>query len=330
MTTRRRLLATPLALAAPLAAPAPAWAQSAAEWPDRPVRILIGFGAGGVSDVATRLLLEGLRARLPGSVFVVENRSGASGMVAAALVARAAPDGQVLLGAPGTITIVPSMMKNQQIDVLRDLRPITLFATSPNVLVVHPDFPARTVAEFVAYVKARPRDELAYAHSGIGTTVQLMMGMVTRAAGLALRDIPYRSSNESIAACVAGQVPMVASSTNSALSFIQAGQVRALAVASPRRSSFLPDVPTFAESGLGDVISDTWFGLFGPPALDAALVQRIATLSDAVMAEPAMRQRFALLGAEPVGLGPAAFAQLMEREVASFRTLTRQMGLQPE
>ncbi len=327
MITRRTLLATTLATPA-LALPA--GAQTAAEWPDRPVRILIGFGAGGVSDVATRLLLEGLRARLPGSVFVVENRSGASGMVAAALAARAAPDGQVLLSAPGTITIVPSMIKNQQIDVLRDLLPITLFATSPNVLVVHPSFPARTVAEFVAYVASKPKDELAYAHSGIGTTVQLMIGMVTRAAGLSLRDIPYRSSNESIAACVAGQVPMVASSTNSALSFIQAGQVRALAVASPRRSSFLPEVPTFAESGLGDVLSDTWFGLFGPPGLPAGLVQRITALCDEVMADPAMRQRFALLGAEPVGLGPTAFAQLMQREVAAFRSLTQEMGLQPE
>ena len=327
MIARRTLLAATLATPA-LAKPV--LAQSNTEWPDRPVRILIGFGAGGVSDVATRLLLEGLRPRLPGSVFVVENRSGASGMVAAALVARAAPDGYALLGAPGTIAIVPSMMKTQQIDVLKDLAPINLFATSPNVLVVHPDFPARTVAEFVAHVKAKPKDELAYAHSGIGTTVQLMMGMVTQATGLSLRDIPYRSSNESIAACVAGQVPMVASSTNSALSFIQAGQVRALAVASPRRSSFLPDVPTFAESGLPSVLSDTWFGLFAPPATDPALVQRISTLCDQVMADPAMRQRFALLGAEPVGLGPAAFAALMAREVASFRTLTRQMGLQPE
>ncbi len=322
MIARRPLLASLLA--------SPALAQPAPEWPDHPVRILIGFGAGGVSDVATRLLIEGLRPRLPGSVFVVENRGGASGMVAAALVARAAPDGHTLLGAPGTITIVPSMMKNQQIDVLKDLVPISLFATSPNVLVVHPDFPARTVAEFVAHVKSRPRDELAYAHSGIGTTVQLMMGMLTRAAGLGLRDIPYRSSNESIAACVAGQVPMVASSTNSALSFIQAGQVRALALASQRRSAFLPDVPTFAEAGFADVISETWFGLFAPPGTSPALVQRIATLCDQVMAEPQMRQRFALLGAEPVGLGPQAFTELMAREVAQFRTLTRQMGLQPE
>jgi tripartite-type tricarboxylate transporter receptor subunit TctC len=280
--------------------------------------------------VATRLLLEGLRARLPGSVFVVENRGGASGMLAAALVARAPPDGHALLGAPGTITIVPSMMKNQQIDVLQDLKPISLFATSPNVLVVHPEFPARSVAEFIAHVKAQPKDELAYAHSGIGTTVQLMMGMVTRATGVSLRDIPYRSSNESIAACVAGQVPMVASSTNSALSFIQAGQVRALAVASPRRSSFLPEVPTFAASGFPDILSETWFGLFGPPGLDTALVQRIATLCDEVMADAEMRQRFAILGAEPVGLGPFAFGELMAREVARFRILTQQMGLQAE
>ena len=320
MIARRSLMLATLA--------APALAQPA--WPDRPVRVLVGFGAGGVSDVAGRLLLEGLRPLLPGAVFVVENRAGASGMLAAQIVARSAPDGATLLCAPGTIAIVPAMMKNQLIDVQKDLAPINLFATSPNVLVVNPSFPAHTVAEIVAYVKSKPKDELAYAHSGIGTTVQLMMGMVTRATGISLRDIPFRSSNDSIAACVAGQVPMVSSSTNSALPFIQGGQVRALAVATPRRSSFLPDVPTFAESGYPDILSDTWFGLLGPAGMDPALVARIAALCDEVMGAPAMRQRFALLGAEPVGLGPAAFAALLGREVAQYRALTAAMGLQPE
>jgi tripartite-type tricarboxylate transporter receptor subunit TctC len=334
MTSRRTLLAATglFPLVAPTMVPALARAESSAvaRWPEHPVRVLVGFNPGGVADVATRLLLEGLRQRLPSEVFVVENRPGASGMLAAATVARATPDGHALLGAPGTITIVPSLMKAQHINVVKDLTPISLFATSPNLLVVNPAFPARTVAEFAAYVKSRPKEELAYASSGIGTTVHLLMGMIERAMGISLRHIPYRSSNESITACVAGEVPIVVSSTNSALPFIRDGKVRPLALSSPHRTSFLPDVPTFAEAGYRDILSDTWFGLFGPAGMNAALVGRIAALCDAVMEDMEMRGRFAALGAEPVGLGPADFAALMQQEVVQFRDLTQAMGLQPE
>jgi tripartite-type tricarboxylate transporter receptor subunit TctC len=297
-------------------------------WPNRPVRILVGFGAGGVTDVAIRLMAEALRPSLPQPI-VIENRAGASGMLAAGIAARAEPDGHVLIAIPGTITIVPAAMKNLPIDVLKDLEPITLFATSPNVMVVHPSFPARTAAEFVAHARARPPEDIAYASSGIGTTVHFMAGMLERAADIRLRHVPYRSSNESIQAVIAGEPKVVFSSINSALPHIQSGAVRALGVSSERRSDFLPEVPTFAEQGVQGVLSQTWFGLAGPANMPRPLVERIAGLFNGALRDPALRQRLAALGAEPVGLGPDEFRALMVREVDEFRSLGAAMGLQP-
>ena len=321
--THRRALITGL-----LAAPGLARAQ-AEEWPNRPVRILVGFGAGGVSDVAIRLMAEALRPSLPQPI-IIENRPGASGMMAAGLVARAAPDGSTLICVPGTITIVPAAMRNLPIDVLTDLEPISLFATSPNVMVVHPSLPVANAAEFVAYARARPAEDIAYASSGIGTTVHFMAGMLESATGIRMRHIPYRSSNDSIAAVIAGDPKVVFSSVNSALPHLREGSVRALGIGTARRSAFLPDLATFDEQGIAGVHSDTWFGLAGPAGMPRPLTERIAGLFNGALRDPGLQQRLAALGAEPIGLGPDAFRALMSREVAQFHKLAAAMGLQPE
>jgi tripartite-type tricarboxylate transporter receptor subunit TctC len=298
-------------------------------WPNRPVRILVGFGAGGVTDVAIRVMAEALRPSLSQPI-VIENRPGASGMLAAGLAARAAPDGHTLISIPGTITIVPAAMRNLPIDVLKDLTPITLFATSPNVMVVHPTFPARNLGEFVAYARSRPAEDIAYASSGIGTTVHFMAGMLERSANIRMRHIPYRSSTESIQAVIAGEPKVVFSSINSALPHIRSGAVRALGVSSERRSDFVPDIPTFNEQGVRGVRSETWFGLAGPANMPRPLVEHLAGLFNGALRDPALRQRLAALGAEPVGLGPDEFGALMAREVDEFKSLGAAMGLQPE
>jgi len=326
-TTRRGLLAGAAGLAS-LGVAAPAIAQGET-WPNRPIRILVGFGAGGVTDVAIRVMAEALRTSLPQPI-VIENRAGASGMLAAGLAARAAPDGHLLIAIPGTITIVPAAMRNLPIDVLKDLEPISLYATSPNVMIVHPDFPARTVGEFVAYARSRPAEDIAYASSGIGTTVHFMAGMLEQAANIRMRHVPYRSSNDSIQAVMAGEPKVVFSSINSALPHIQSGAVRALGVSSERRSEFLPEIPTFDEQGVSGVRSETWFGLAGPANMPRPLVERIAGLFNGALHDAALRQRLAALGAEPVGLGPDEFRALMVREVESFKRLGAAMGLQPE
>ena len=328
MSRRMVLRAGMAAGGATLLAPRRAAAQGS--WPDRPVRMLVGFAPGGVADVAGRLLGEALRPLANGQPFVVENRPGASGMVAAAAVARSAPDGQVLLVAPGTITILPTMMKNMAIDVVKDLDPISLFVTSPNVLIVNKDFPAKDLPSFLALLRGRPAEDVAYASSGIGTTVHFFAARLERAANIRMRHIPYRSSNESITAVVAGDVPVGVSAVNSALPHIQSGAVRAIAIGSPKRSGFLPDVQTFGEQGLAGFHSDTWIGLVGPAGMAAALKAHIAALAKQVMEEPAMVRRLAALGAEPVGLGPEEFRALILREVAEFKELGASLGIQPE
>lgn len=328
MTDEGRLARRTLLAAGSAALPLPARAQ-VPPWPDRPVRLLVGFAPGGVADVAGRLLGEALRP-LVGQPFVVENRPGASGVVAAAQVARAAPDGHALLVAPGTLTILPTMMRSVPFDILGDLQPITLFVTSPNVLLVNRSLPVQDLAGFLAYVRGRPAEDVAYASSGIGTTVHFFASQIERATGIRMRHIPYRSSNESITAVVAGDVPVGVSAVNSALPHIQSGAVRAIAIGSPGRSAFLPDVPTFAEAGHPTFRSDTWIGLVGPAGLPPALTARIAELSTRVMGEPTMRQRLAALGAEPVGRGPDEFRALMTREIRDFRELGAAIGIQPE
>ncbi len=320
MIDRRTLLGASVALLA-------VHKVAAAEvWPTKNVQILVGFGAGGVTDVATRLLAEGLRQRIEKPI-VIENRVGATGLIAAGTVARAVPDGHTLLGMPGTITIAPSVLPDITLDVQRDLQPITIFATSPNVLVVAPGFSARTLQEFLTAIRSKPRDEFAYATSGRGTTVHLMAGMIERSANVKMRMVPFRSSTDSIQSVIAGELPMVFSSLNSALPFIQSGAVRVLGLASERRSPILPDVPTFEEVGLADVRSDTWFGLAGPAGMPRPILDRIAGLCAAVMAEPAMLERLAVLGAEPLLLGPDAARDQIDRELTAFSDLTKVMGI---
>ena len=321
--TRRSLIASGAALAL-------SGVRAHAEaWPSRPIQMLVGFGAGGVTDVATRLLAEALRPMLSQPV-VIENRPGASGMIAAATVARAAPDGHVLLGMPGTITIVPSVMRQVPIDVLTDLTAISIFATSPNVLVVKADAPQRTLKDLLTEIKSKPPEDYVYASSGVGTTVHLMAGMLERASGIRMRHVPFRSSADSIQSVMAGQLPIVFSSVNSALPFIQGGTVRALAVASKARSDFLPDVPTFEEEGVSGMLSDTWFGLAAPAGMSAELVTQIAGLTIKAVGDPAIKTRLAALGAQPLSLGPTEAKALMQREVKYFAELAGAMGIKRE
>lgn len=298
-------------------------------WPARPITIVVGFGAGGITDVATRLLAERLQQSLSTPI-VIDNRSGATGMIAAGVVARAQPDGYTLFGMTGSLTIVPSVLQDVSIDVLRDLKPISIYATSPSLLVVGADFPARDIKGFLDIVRARKPGEIAYASSGIGTTVHLMAGMIERAANIQMLHVPYRSSADSIMAVISGQVPIVFSAVNSALPYIKSGSVRALAVATEKRTTFLSDVPTFDEAGLPGIRSDTWFGLAGPAKLPRPMVDRLSSLCRESVKEPAVQAKLASLGAEPLDLDSDAAQAKMQREVASFAELAAAMGIKRE
>jgi tripartite-type tricarboxylate transporter receptor subunit TctC len=289
-----------------------------------PIKIVVGFSAGGVTDVLTRVISEDLRKRL-NTVVIVENKPGASGTVAAAMVSKAPPDGSMLLMIPGTYTMVPSIQK-VDFDAKTALTPISLIATAPSMLVVGKATKYTDVKSVVDDAKARPGDN-PYGSSGVGSTSHFMGILFEREAKVKLNHIPFKSSGESLQAVLGGHVPMSFSAVNSALSAVKSGDVRALAVGSEKRSAFLPDVPTFAEVGLPKVLSETWIGLTGPANMSPDLVAKINQAVMAGMQSPEIQQRLTEIGVDVIGAGPEKFKQTIVSEVDMYETLARSMNL---
>ena len=306
---------------------APGYAQE--PFPSRPVRLIVGFGAGGITDVLARLLSVELQKSW-GQPVVVDNKPGASGVIGSELAARAAPDGHVLLVVPGTHTIVPGLRAKMPFDAVKDFTAITLLASAPNMLVVNAETPLRSVADYIAAAKARP-GEINYATSGIGTTVHIAGERLAHLTGIRLNHIPYKGSSQSIEAVVAGQVMSSWSAVNAALPHIKTGRVRALAVASEKRSSFAPDVLTFEELGIKGMKSDTWLGVLAPPGMAPILAARLNADLVRLMARPDFRDKVLALGAEPVaGVELEKFAALMKEEVESFAVIIKAANIKPE
>ena len=299
-------------------------AQDAA-WPQRPIRLVVCYPPGGLTDVAARLLSTWLQQQL-GQPAVVENRAGATGTIGTAEVAKAAPDGHTLLVTIGSHTIVPALMRNLPYDTLNDLAPISLLLSVPNLVVVRQDAPYATLADLVAAARAAP-GQLSYSTAGYGTTTHLMMAMLEHAAGLQFTHAPFRGSAASMEALLAGNVTMSANLTNVVLPMLQEGRLRALAVVGPRRSAALPQVPTFAEAGFPAVRGDSWIGLLAPARTPAPIIARLAQLSQAMLQQPETRQRLLSQGVEPLGLGPAEFDAQLRAEVAAFDAIARAINL---
>jgi tripartite-type tricarboxylate transporter receptor subunit TctC len=304
----------------------PGIAQAQASSP-QPIKLLVGFGAGGVTDVIARLFAEELRTRLDRTI-VVENRPGASGTIATRQVAESAPDGNTLIMIPGTHTIIPAMRKLPY-DTATALAPITLIASAPNLLVVRSDSPYKTVQDLIKDAKAHP-GALAYASSGVGTTVHFMGIMIESQTGISLNHVPFKSSGESVQAVLGGHAPMSLSALNQALPLIQAGSLRALAIASAKRSSLVPDVPTFDEAGIPDIRSDTWIGLAAPAKTPAETINLLNKNVQDILKVADVQEKIKALGADPVGLGPAEFDAVIKRELAKFEKLARKANLPRE
>jgi tripartite-type tricarboxylate transporter receptor subunit TctC len=300
----------------------PAWA---AEGP--PIKIVVGFTAGGVTDVLARVVAEDLRKRLNAPV-IVENKPGAAGTRAAAQVSKADPDGTTLLMIPGTHTMAPALQKVDY-DTKKDLTYISLIATAPSMLTVNKDTKYTDVKSVVDDAKAHP-GEIPYGSSGVGSTSHFMGILFEREAGVKLNHVPFKSSGESLQAVIGGHVPMSFSAVNQALGAVKSGQVRALAIGSEKRSAHLPDVPTFAEVGLPKVLSETWIGLTGPANMSPDLVKKINDAVMAGIATPEMQKRFADLGVDVIAAGPVEFTNIVAREVDTYEALARDLNLKAQ
>ncbi|MBA2961043.1 MULTISPECIES: Bug family tripartite tricarboxylate transporter substrate binding protein [Ramlibacter] len=318
--TRRSVLAGAAALAAPAA-----WAQ-AGDYPSRPVRVLVAFTAGGTTDVLARAVTQKLSDRLKQS-FVIDNKPGGGGNIGTEMAARSAPDGYTLIvNSVGPMAVNPTLYPKLNINPLVDLVPVVQIADVPNVLVVNPSVPAKTVDEFVAYAKTKP-GQLNYGSTGIGTSSHLSGYMLGKRAGIETTHVPYRGA-EALNDLLAGRIQFMFATIPSVIQHIQAGKLRAIAVTSVKRSRSMPDVPTVAERGYPGFEAGSWFGVFAPKGTPEAV---IATLNKAVNeALPSLEAQMVREGADPVGGSAAQLGQFVQKEYEKWRTVVRESGATAE
>ncbi|MCC7426920.1 MAG: tripartite tricarboxylate transporter substrate binding protein [Alphaproteobacteria bacterium] len=323
MLSRRALLAATAGTS--LAAAFPAGARAQAAYPNRPVRVVVPFAPGGATDILGRLIAGHLQEAL-GQPFVVENRSGGGGNIGSDLVAKAAPDGYTLLiGAAGNIGINPGLFPNMPYDPVRDLAPISLMASTPNILVVHPSVPANNVAELIALARSRP-NQLNFASSGNGSTIHLSAELFKALAQVQMTHVPYRGSGPAVADLLAGTVQLMFDNLPSAIPHVQAGRLRALGVTSAKRAPALPNVPTIAEAGVAGYEATSWFGLFAPAGTPRPVIERLMQEVHAGVAKPALAERIRSLGAEIVTNTPDQLATMVRTEIAKWREVIRVSG----
>lgn len=317
---KRKLLA--LCALAALVMP-PVLAQQA--YPSKPIKLIVGFAPGGSGDIAARLAAEKLTVELKQPV-IVENRPGAGGNIGAELVARAAPDGYTLLMAStGQIVINPSLYKKMSINPIRDLAPVILMQNEHNLMVVNPSVPAKTLKEFIAYAKTAPA-AVTFASPGQGSPAHLAGVLMNQAAGLKMVHVPYKGSSAAVSDLLAGHVLIAIDNMPALLPQVKAGKLRALAVASARRATAAPDIPTIDEAGLAGYVVPAWKGLMAPAGTPRPIIDKLHSAMHKMLAMPDVRQRMIDIGAEPAGGTSESFGELIKADTAKWSILVKSTG----
>ncbi|MDQ1077800.1 tripartite tricarboxylate transporter substrate binding protein [Pseudoroseomonas cervicalis] len=319
--TRRAALAAPLA-ALPLLSRT---ARAQGGWPSQTVRIIVPYTPGGASDIAARLIAEKLTP-LWGQPVVVENRTGANGIVGSDAVAKAAPDGHTL-GFVSVNHAVNAALYTTPFDTIRDFSVLTQIYSVPLLLVTRPDFPARSVAELAALVKAKP-GEITFA--GTGGAVHLAAEMFAHRAGAAMTHIPYRGSTAAHPDLIGGRVDLMFDTLPAVLGHVQTGKLRAIATTAAQRLPMFPDLPTVAEGGFDGFEASTWGAIIGPAGLPGPVAAKIATDAAAQLRQASVQERMAALGATPVGTGPEAAQGFVRAEVEKWQAVVTQAGIQKQ
>jgi len=314
-------------LVALLVAASQALAQT---YPSRPVRVMVGFAPGGPNDIIARAYSVQL-AEAMGQPFVVENRTGAAGNLAAEAVARAAPDGHTLmLGSTGTNAVNPSLYAGLPFDPVRDLAPVSVVATSPSALAVHPKVAAQSVRELIALAKAQP-GKLTYASAGSGSSQHLSAELFKQAAGVDIVHVPYKGAAPGITDLLAGQVDMSFAPVANVVPHAKSGKLRLLAVTGASRSEFAPGVPTVAESGVPGFEVTTWYAVFATGGTPAAIVERLTAELGKISRNPKLREQLAGLGIDAAAsASPAEARAYRDAEVERWGKLVRALGVKAE
>jgi tripartite-type tricarboxylate transporter receptor subunit TctC len=320
-----RILQGILAALLLLAGVAPSWAQG---YPNRPVRVIVGFPAGGPTDVIARLVSQKLSDSL-GQQFFVENIGGAGGNIASGQAARATPDGYTIMAISTGFMVNPSLYAKVPYDPIEDFSAVTLVAVSPNVVVVNPQVPAKTLPELVQLIRDNP-GKYSYAGPGVGSTPHLGGELFRLTYKLDLVHVPFTGAAPAVQATAGGHTPIAFTALPSSLAAIQAGQVRAIGIAATERSAELPDVPTFAEQGVKDQEADTLTGIVAPAGTPKEIVDLLSREIAKAVAQPELAERLAKLGFKPVANTPEEFAARIKLELAKWGKVVHDANLRIE
>lgn len=321
MITRAALL---FALAGSLILPSLGAAQG---YPARPVRLVVGFSAGGATDISARAIAQKLSGQI-GQQVIVENRPGAGSMLAAEFVARSAPDGYTLLFSNVTIAM-PSLFKRLAFDVRKDMTPVSLVGYGPLALVVHPSLPARSVKELVALARRHP-GEINYGSAGVGSFTHLAMTLFESLTHVKILHVPYKGSSQAAIGVITGEAQVFFSSPAAVIAQVKAGRLRPLGMSGTRRSAVLPGVPTIAEAGVPGYDATSWYGMLVPSAAPRAAITLLSGESMKALATPDIQERLTKLGIEPAKGGVDEFTPHFAAELAKWAKVIKAAGIPPQ
>lgn len=297
-------------------------------WPSRQIRVIVPFAPGGSSDITARLAAEYMRRAL-GQPVIVENRTGAGGMIAMDFAAKSAPDGYTFIVTPAGPHVIAPLLRKTAYDSLRDFANVSNINSNPQVLLVHPDVKAKSVGELIALAKAQP-GKLNFSSAGTGSLVDLSAQVFNYQAGVQIVAVPYKGGAPAVAAAVAGEVHATFANPSDAIPQVNAGRLRPLGVTSTSPFASMPDVPTIARSGLPDFSVETWNGLLAPAGTPPEIVARVSRLMQDMAKDPAIRQRQAELGMTAIGDTPEQFRAFTENQVRFWTKFIRDAGIPTE
>jgi tripartite-type tricarboxylate transporter receptor subunit TctC len=300
-----------------------------AEYPDKPIRLVVPFGAGGVTDTSGRVVAEALGKRL-GQSIVVENKAGASGNIGTQLVSLAPPDGYTLvLGFDGTLVINPHVFANFPIDVQKDLAPVGKIGDATLIIVAHPSFPAKTLQELIAHSKKDPKG-VSYGTSGVGGTPHIAGELLKQKTGANLQHVPYKGGGPAMTDALGGNIPLVFTAVAGAMQHVKAGRLVPIAVSSATRSPALPEVPTFIEAGVADFQADSWVAILAPAKTPRAVIDKLNKELNAVLSDPAIVQKLATLGIVATPGPPEKLAEQIRVDLDKYGKVVKAAGIKAE
>ena len=304
-------------------------AAAFAQYPEKPIRLVVPFAPGGVTDTSGRVVAEALAKRL-GQPIVVENKAGASGNIGTQQVAASPPDGYTLvLGFDGTLVINPHVFANFPFDVVRDLEPIGKIGDATLIIVAHPSFPAKTLPELIAYSK-KQAGGLSYGTSGVGGTPHIAGELLRQRTGANLTHIPYKGGGQAMTDALGGNIPLVYTAVAGAISHVKAGRLVPIAVSSAKRAPSLPDVPTFMEAGVPDFDATSWVAVLGPAKMPKPVVDRLNRELNAVLTDPAIVEKLATLGIVATPGPPQQLVDQIKADLAKYGQVVKAAGIKAE